>query len=406
VQKHGKETPLAIISLERMFRQLENWGQDPEDTKFGDLSELVLSNLKWVLEESFEWELKHKIGCSGYQRTENRLDYRNGSRYRDVLTRFGRLVDVKVPRLRSSGFIPSILTPGRPALAEVEEIVAKCLLCGANNHEVVEMLTYVFGYPPSGSIIARVTKQLDESAKEFRTRKLVKSYKYLFLDGIWVKIRNGKSAKQRVVLIALGIDENGCKEVIGYTRSQRESGAAWKRLLSQLLERGLDPEKLDLVISDDAAAIGCAIDDVLGDFPHQLCWAHRMANIFKTVSKEDSKECIMGAREIFKAKNRKQAIRAFDEWKRKWHTKYESLVTGLEKDLGKLLAFFSSPEAHWKYVRTSNPIERLNRDIRTRTCGWAGFQNPDSCERLLYGVFYQRNNNWKEKPVLEFTHYN
>ena len=141
-----------------MFRQLEDWGQDTEDSRFGDLSKLVTQNLKWVLEESFEWEARHKTGCSLYARSDSRDDYRNGYRTRDILTRFGRLKDVKVPRLRHSGFVPSILAPGRLALPDVEELVAKCLLCGASRREVVEMLTLVLGYPPCGSILARVQR--------------------------------------------------------------------------------------------------------------------------------------------------------------------------------------------------------------------------------------------------------
>jgi transposase-like protein len=388
-----------------MFRQLDNWGQDPEDSRFGDLSELVVENLKWVLEESFEWEARHKTGCDIYERKASRSDYRNGYRERDILTRFGRLKDVKVPRLRYSGFVPSILSPGRLALPDVEELVAKCLLCGASRSEVTEMLTYVFGYPPSGSLIARVEKQLDQSAKEFKTRKLEKKYKYLFIDGIWVKVKDGRFAKERVVLVALAVDENGCKEVIGYARSQKESAAAWSRLLSNLVERGLDYENLDLVISDDSAAIAKAVEDVFGDIDHQLCWAHRMCSIFKKISEDDRKECIKDAQKIYLAQNRPAALRAFKDWKSRWGAKYPSVASEMEKDLGKLLAFFSCPKSHWKYLRTSNPIERLNRDIRARTFGWAGFQNKDSCDRLLFGVFHQANNRWKDQPVLEqFTH--
>jgi transposase-like protein len=109
---HGKETPMGIVSLEKMFAQLEDWGQDPEDSRYGDLSELVTSNLKWALEESFEYEVRHRTGCSLYARSDGRADYRNGYRTRDILTRYGRLNDVKVPRIRRSGFVPSILAPG------------------------------------------------------------------------------------------------------------------------------------------------------------------------------------------------------------------------------------------------------------------------------------------------------
>ena len=396
---------MGILALDRMFRQLEDWGQDPEDSRFGDLSDLVTENLKWMLEESFDWEARHKTGCSLYARDEGRTDYRNGYRTRDILTRYGKLEDVKVPRLRYSGFVPSILAPGRLALPDVEELTAKCLLCGASQRETKEMLTLILGCPPCGSLLARVQRQLDRNADEFRNRELTKTYKYLFIDGIHVSIKDGRLAKDWVILIAVAIDSEGYKEVIGYTRSKCESAAAWRRLLNQLVERGLDCRKLDLVVSDDSSAIALAVDDVFGDdVAHQLCWAHRMVNLDKAVSKADHRECVNGLRQVYKAANRQQALKAYRLWVSKWARSYPSFAADLEKDLGKLLSFFSCPQAHWQYVRTNTPIERLNGDIRSRHYGWAGFQNKESCYRLLYGLFWQRNNDWKDEPKIEFTH--
>lgn len=396
---------MGIIALEGMFKQLEVWGQDREDSRFGDLSALVIKNLQWVLEESFDWEARQKIGCSLHERNDARADYRNGYRFRDILTRFGRLKDVRVPRLRYSGFIPSILQPGRLALPEVEELIAKCMLCGGSRQETVEMLTLLLGYPPCGSLLARVQSQLDRQAYEFMHREITKTYKYLFIDGICVKVRDGRLAKDWMVLIAVGIDDQGYKEVLGYTRSKHESAASWRRLLNQLIERGLNYEELDLIISDDSSAIGLAVEDVFGDeVNHQLCWAHRMANLADVVKEHDRAACVSDMRRVYKAQNRQQALNAYRVWRAQWAESYPRFASELEKDLGKLLHFFSCPRKHWEYVRTNNPIERLNRDIRARTFGWAGFQNRDSCYRLLYGLFWHRNNDWKAAPKIEFTH--
>ena len=396
---------MAILSLERMFRQLEAWGQDDEDTRFGDLSEVVMDSLRWVLEQSFEWEAQHKTGCRPYDRDSQRHDYRNGYRTRDILTRFGRLEDVKVPRLRRSGFVPSLLRPGRLAMPDVEELVAKCLLCGATRREVAEMLMLLMGYPPCGSIIARVQGELDRRAEQFRNRRLTKTYKYLFVDGIYVKIKDGRLAKDWVILIAVGIDKNGYKEVLGYTRSSKESASAYRRLLSNLVERGLDYKQLNLLTSDDSSAIALAVDDVFGDdVAHQLCWTHRMTRLADAIDADARGKCVDDLRKVYKASNRHEALVAYRVWQSKWAGKCPGFAAELEKDLGKLLAFFSCPKKHWTYIRTNNPIERLNADIRSRAYGWAGFQNRESCYRLLYGLFWQRNNDWKETPKLDFTH--
>ncbi|MEN6355576.1 MAG: transposase [Armatimonadota bacterium] len=150
-----------------------------------------------------------------------------------------------------------------------------------------------------------------------------------------------------------------------------------------------------------------AVDDVLGDdVDHQLCWAYRMSRLADAVDEDDRAECVNDLRQVYRARNRSQALKAFSCWAAKWTHKYIGFAAELEKDLGKLLSFFSCPQSHWQYIRTNNPIERLNQDIRSRSYGWAGFQNRESCYRLLYGLFYQRNKDWKEIPKLDFTHYN
>jgi putative transposase len=266
------------------------------------------------------------------------------------------------------------------------------------------MVTLLLGYPPCGSIIARAQGELDKRAREFMNAELTKTYKYLFLDAIRVTIKEGRLGRDWMVLVAVGIDESGYKEVVGFARSRTESGAAWRRLLNQLVERGLDYQKLDLVVSDDSSAIAYAVDDVFGDVPVQLCWMHRMANLKDIVRKADHQECVDDLRKVYKANNKAHALRAHIEWRRKWAGKYPGFAAELQKDLGKLLAFFACPNSQWEYLRTNNPIERLNGDIRGRIFGWAGFADRDSCYRLLYGLFWQRNGDWMEKPKLQFTH--
>jgi transposase-like protein len=180
------------------------------------------------------------------------------------------------------------------------------------------MLTLLLGYPPCGSLLARVQSQLDRQAYEFRHRELTKTYKYLFIDGICVRIKDGRLAKEWMVLIAVGIDDQGYKEVLGYSRSKRESAAAWRRLLNQLIERGLNCEKLELIISDDSSAIGPAVEDVFGgEVRHQLCWAHRMANLADAVEASDRAECVADMRKVYRAQNRSQAIKPIGNG---WHS--------------------------------------------------------------------------------------
>jgi transposase-like protein len=395
---------MSIVSLRDLPAQAASFFDDGEDRRFGDLSDYVLSILKWTLEESFDHEVRSRIGCSSYERSPGRQDYRNGFRYRTIATRFGALEKVKIPRIRTENYLPSILSKHRQALPDVEELVGKSLLCGGTRKDVCEILNLVFGYPPAQSLIARVEVYLDAEAKRFKNRPLLADYLYLFLDGAKVTIKEGLRSKTRMVLTAIGITHDGRKEVLGFERARTESTEAWRGFLSRLVARGLNPSRLELIISDEAAGILAAVSEVLGDVPHQLCWAHRMRNAYETASKEHSKAIVADLRKVYRANSHREARIAFLVFKEHWRSIYPRLVATVEEDLGTLLAFFNCPREHWRYIRTTNPIERIFRDLRRRSFGWAGFANPKSCDRLLFGVFWQANQRWANNPVIESTH--
>ncbi|MCL5105503.1 MAG: transposase [Armatimonadetes bacterium] len=152
-------------------------------------------------------------------------------------------------------------------------------------------------------------------------------------------------------------------------------------------ERGLDPRLLKLVISDEHKGLSAAAAEVFGDVSHQLCWAHRARNIFKAVDKSDRSAMIEGLRAIYAAAHKTAAKSAFRAWKVKWLVKYPNVVASVEEDLGQLLSFYDCPELHWKYLRTSNPIERVFVELRRRRFGCGAFANRDQSDRIVFGVF-------------------
>lgn len=395
---------MAILAFETLPTQLCALGQDAETRRFGDLDEAVSATVRQVLETSFLWEAEQRVGAPFYGRTPGRRDQRNGYRFRSLVTRYGLLEKIAVPRLRGENFVPSLLTKHQRVLFDVEEIIAKCLLCGASRTEVSLMLAHQFGYPPAESLLARVERLLEAQAKLFKNRPLTKRYVYLFLDGLSVTLREGLRARKRTVLVAVGITEEGFKEVLGFERVARENANAWEGFLSRLVGRGLDRSSLELVISDEAGALVTAVPLVLGDVAHQLCWAHRMRNAYETVSKSDRKAVIADLRQVYRAAHSREAKRLFVAFGRRWRDRYPSLVCSIEQDLPSLLAFFSCFKEHRSYLRTSNAIERLFRDVRAKTISFAGFSDGKRCDRWLYGIFWQANHRWGTKPKLLFTH--
>jgi transposase-like protein len=265
--------------------------------------------------------------------------------------------------------------------------------------DIIRFMEETTGCRPSDRLIKRVQDDLDKQAKRFKERKLKGRYVYLFLDAAWVKDIVGINASRICILTALGITEDGHKEILGFERSSQENESGWRGFLTRLKERGLDARNLKLVISDEHKGLGAAVAEVFGDVPYQLCWAHRVRNIFKAIDKGDRRAMIDGLRGIYDAVHSTAAKAAFRDWKAKWTGKYPQIVANLEEDLGYLLNYYGCPSLHWKYLRTSNPIERVFLELRRRRFGCGAFANRAQSDRIVFGVFLWLNRLWKGKDI-------
>lgn len=389
---------MTSITLSELLRQTRELVSDPEDRLYGDLDASMADAIKCLLEGIAVSEVEKRSGVRLYERGECRQDYRNGYRHRKVQTSY-KTITIRIPRLRGQGYVPSYLEPGHRAIAEVEDWVAKALLVGMHRADIIRFMEETTGCRPSGRLIARVQEGLDAKAKEWKERKLCGKYVYMYLDAAWVKDIVGITASRVCILTAVGITEDGVKEVLGFERAQRESESTWRGFLSRLVQRGLDPSLLRLVISDEHKGILPAVSEILGDVPYQLCWAHRVRNILKAAEKKDRHELVDGLRRIYKAAHKPAAKTAFREWKSRWSGKYPQLVANVEEDLGYLLTYYDCPELHWKYLRTTNPIERVFLELRRRRFGCGAFANRQSSERIVFGVFLWLNRLWERKDI-------
>jgi putative transposase len=389
---------MASITLSELARQTRELVSDPEDRLYGDLDATLADAIKSVLERIAISEVEQRVGVKLYARDESRNDYRNGYREREVQTSY-KTITIRIPRLRGQGYVPSYLEPGHRAIAEVEDWVMKGLLVGMHRADIIRFMEDTTGCRPSDKLIKRVQGDLDHQAKRFKERKLGGRYVYIFLDAAWVKDIVGAKASRVCVLTALGITEDGVKELLGFERTGRENESSWRGFLTRLKEHGLDPSSLRLVISDEHKGLAAAVAEVLGDVRHQLCWAHRVRNIFKVIAKADRKAMIADLKAIYSAAHKTAAVIAFRTWKMNWLEKYPSVVQGLEEDLGQLLCHLDMPELHRKYLRTTNPIERVFLELRRRRFGCGAFANRAQSERVVFGVFLWLNKIWKNRNI-------
>jgi putative transposase len=371
---------------------------DEEDLVYGELDSATAGVTKLLLETMAESEVERRTGVKLHERAECRQDHRNGYRYRKVQMSY-QVVEIKIPRLRGQGFVPSFLRPNHRAIAEVESWVGKAFLCGLSRSEVIRLMESTTGCRPSDTLLRNVQLELDKQVKAFRERHLLGRYQYLFLDAAWTKDIVGINASRICILTAVGVTYCGSKEILGFERTQVESESAWRGFLYRLKERGLNPADLALVVSDEHNGLLNAASEVLGDVPHQLCWAHRMRNVRKAVMADDRKEVVAGLRDVYDAKNLRQAKDAFLRWECRWKTKYSSVVESVKEDMGYLLAFYKCLELHWRYLRTSNPIERVFRELRRQQFGCGAFANRDACNRAVFRVFNWLNERWKGENI-------
>jgi putative transposase len=389
---------MESISVREVLRRGACRVGSEEESVWGDLDSAMVGMTRILLEVLAESEVERRVGVRLHERGECRCDYRNGYRKRTVQTSY-QVIEVRIPRLRGQGFVPSFLEPNHRAITQVEGWATKAFLSGLGRSDVIRLMESTTGCRPSNEVLRRVQTELDKRVVEFRERQLADRYEYLFLDAAWAKDIVGLNATRVCIMTAVGITYSGKKEILGFERTSVENEAGWRGFLSRLVSRGLKPSDLRLVISDEHCGLMNAVCEVFGDVPHQLCWAHRMRNVRKAVNVCDRGAVVAGLQDVYKASTLSSAKNALRRWRARWQEKYPNVVATVEEDAGHLLAFFACPELHWEYVRTSNPIERAFRELRRQQFGCGAFANRDACNRAVYRVFAWLNELWSDKNI-------
>jgi putative transposase len=368
------------------------------------MSEQVRGQVKQMIEQALEAERDYHLQLGYYEHAPKcRLDYRNGYYYRDWGTQLGLLRRLKIPRTRWQRYRSAFLPRYQRRQAAVNGLVREAFLRGISTRQVGEVLEPVLGECYSAQTVSRITRELNSAVERFHRQRLADQYVYLFLDGVVLKMRDAtRTVVRRTILVAYGITAKGKREVIAYQFAQGESEASWVEFLQDLYLRGLEGKNLKLISTDGSTGLGAALPVVFPRIPVQLCWAHRMRNIADKVPKKDG-SCVAEASAIYRAGNKNEAQQAFRHWKQRWEKRRPNAVGCVERNLDALLNFFEMPKAHWVKVRTTNVIERAFREVRRRTRPMSSFTNPESCDRIIFGVITHLNRSWERKPLSEFT---
>ena len=322
----------------------------------------------------------------------DQADRRNGSYRRHLLTELGE-IELAVPRTRRFAPIAVLRAYARRA-ARLDRMILACFVLGLSVRKVSEALLPILGRPISPATVSTLAKQLDAVVAAFHARPLRDRYRVVMLDGVVLARKTGAGAIRRPVLVALGLREDGKKEIIDFRLAQSESAAEWERFLGHLIRRGLVGEDLEMICVDGGSGLLASLPTAFPGTPVQRCWAHKMRNVLGKVRRADQPAVKTDLRAVMNAKTLPQARSAARRFADRWQADYPKAVACLRDDLDELLTCWRYKSlAERKKVRTTNAIERRFREVRRRTRPMGVFSDRTSMDRILFAVFHHENRN-------------
>lgn len=393
------------VYVEELEESIAAWGEiRGEDCGWGRYAEFQVAGLKHFVESSLRLAVAHKIGALSYQRSDGRRGYRNGSYVRTLVTPYGT-TQVEVPRLREGTYEHGLWDRHGLLTEQARQLILETYLSGPSTRRVGEVLESVLGYRVSAGTVSAICKGLDDIVRRYWSSPIGDDWEYLLLDGVVVKNRSAVGVEKRCVLVAMGISTTGKRQILSFKQVESESEVCWSSFLLDLLGRGLEGRNLKLISTDGGAGLIAGVESVWPHVPRQRCWAHKLRNIANKVKKCNQEACLNGARLIYLAPNRTEAVKRFRTWRDKWIGVEPKAVACLEADIEELLEFFFVPERFQRTMRTTNPIERVFREVRRRIRTISCFTNRRSVDRMLYSVLTHQNKQWDEayRPK-QFTH--
>lgn len=346
-----------------------------------------------VMQEVLEAEMDEALGASKGERTPERLGYRSGYYGRTLVTRVGKL-ELRVPQDRAGRFSTELFERYQRSERALVATLAEMYVQGVSTRKVKAITEELCGHAFSASSISAINKRLDESLKAFAERPLQEPFPYLILDARYEKVREGGVVMSQAVLIAVGIDWDGRRQILAVEMANRESRSAWRDFLVGLKARGL--KGVELVVSDDHAGLVAAIGEVVPEAAWQRCYVHFLRNALDHLPRKHGDDCLQELRWLYDRRDLSEAKADLAAWLAKWSGKYPRLTGWAEETIEQTLTFFRLPRQHHKHLKSTNMLERLNEEIRRRTYVVRIFPNAQSCLRLVRALAVETNENWME----------
>ena len=361
--------------------------------------------IKDLIQDGVYEEFKVQIGADRYEREDSRLDTRKGSYERFFTTTFGTTL-IKIPRTRRSkiDIKYSLFDKYQRRQKKFDNMIVLSMILGLSTRKQRKFFKAFIGDSVSHATASRLIGTLEDNLKEFRTRRIEDKYKYLLIDGIWVSIKLGNVTKKKPILVVLGITENNKKEILAFKLANGESEQETTALLNDLYRRGLEGKNLKIVASDGAEGIKAGITMVYPYAKWQLCSTHKLRNLSKNIKhkKNNRKRIMPQASRIYKADTKRQAIKRFNVFCKRWQDIEPYAIRCFKKDFDNTLSFYDFVHDR-NFISTTNHLERDFEEVRRRIKIQGYFKNERSLNLWIFGIISQIREEQQPKSMPNYT---
>lgn len=387
---------ISVPEVVKVFKEIQNQPQKIFEMVRAEIQEMVGR----YLSEMMNAELTHLLGREPYERQAEAVNYRNGSYARNFTLKGIGEVSVKVPRDRNGEYQTQVIPRSRQYEDEIGKDLCLLFLGGVSTRTLSIMSQRLIGRKLSPTEISSANKELIEAVEKWRNRDLsCEPIKYIFVDGVNFDMRMGDSIEQISVLVAIGVTESGVRLVLGLQAGDKESASNWREYFKDLKTRGLDSGKVSLGVMDGLPGLEKVFKEEFPKAKVQRCQVHVARNVLAKVPQKFKQTVADDMRSIFYASGREKSTELFIQFKAKWESKLPSAVKCLEKGLDACLTFFNFPEEEWISLRTTNIIERLNKEFKRRTKPMEIVAGERSCYILLAFIALKMELHWRSNPL-------
>lgn len=368
----------------------------PENA-FNDLLENAVTNL---VQEKLELLLREEIkNFMSVEQQDNR-NSRNGHYKRTFQTRYGTINELHVPRDRKGVFQTRLFQPYQRREGWLEEAIIHMYKGGMSTREVAKFIESMFGSQYSPTTISNITQTVMEDIEEWQKRPLDKRYSVIYLDGLYVKLKRN-TVSSEVVYLAMGIDDKGIRQILGFYVGGQESSNGWRDVLKDLKNRGATDVLLG--VFDGLPGLEEAFREMYPKADVQHCVVHKVRSTFPKIRVADKVEFLADLKSVYTAVDGDVAQAVFDGFKAKWSKQYPKEVRSWEEQLPTLLTFYKFPPLTWPAIYTSNPIERMNKELRKRLKPMNSLTNIEAAEKIIYLQALDYNEKWCGRAIRGFV---